>query len=327
MSIIRFLNRKIKVVKKFQEHEQGRLICSPPAVLWIEPTNDCNLRCRLCFQSIMTRQRGQMTLDLFKKIIDDVHSWHPTIKLFHSGEPLFHPQLFEMITYAKKAGCYTIINTNATLLDDKKSRKILTSGLDEIHFSFDGVTKETYESIRKGAIFEKTLENIFHFLKLKKERNQERPLTVMEIIRVENTENEIEEFHRKFQPLVNKTKVQPLMDWAGRMNIDSKFISSRKKEYTPCTSLWMSSAILWDGSVVFCCMDFEGKSAIGNVKDHNFLDIWNNNKMQQARKLVTDQNIQKLEPCNSCSVPWVDNANMAETWRIKVLRFFIKKLF
>ena len=50
--------------------------------------------------------------------------------------------------------------TNATLLNDTISKKIIDSGVDVVFFSVDGASKETFEKIRVGANFERVKENI-----------------------------------------------------------------------------------------------------------------------------------------------------------------------
>ena len=57
----------------------------------------------------------------------------------------------EIIKYAKSKGILeTIINTNATMLDDNKSKELISAGLDFIIYSFDGGDKKTYEKMRIG---------------------------------------------------------------------------------------------------------------------------------------------------------------------------------
>ena len=135
MRLRKFIN-KIKIIYSAKAKRiRGGL---PPAEIWIEPTNFCNLRCKMCPQSGgLTREKGFMNLELYKKIIDEVGKWKPIIKLFNLGEPLLHPEIVNMIKYAKKKGCYVMINTNATLLNEKKSIDIINSGLDEISPSVD----------------------------------------------------------------------------------------------------------------------------------------------------------------------------------------------
>ena len=74
-----------------------------------------------------------------------------------------------MLAIAKEMGVPSGISTNATILTEESSRRLIQAGLDYIIFAFDGATKATYEKYRKGAEFEKVRENILGFLKVKKE--------------------------------------------------------------------------------------------------------------------------------------------------------------
>ena len=101
-----------------------------------------------------------MDFDLYKKIIDEAKDFVFDVNLFHRGESLLHPRIYDMIKYANEKGIYTRLFTNATLLDDKNAKSIIDSGLDFISFSFDGYTKEDYEKVRINFDFDKTINNI-----------------------------------------------------------------------------------------------------------------------------------------------------------------------
>ncbi|GAH58289.1 unnamed protein product [marine sediment metagenome] len=98
-----------------------------------------------------------MDLGLYKKIIDEVKNYVYDINLFHRGEPLLHPSIIDIISYANNKNIKTRIHTNSTLLTPELSRKIILSGLDLISFSFDGYTKETYEKNRVNANYDHQL--------------------------------------------------------------------------------------------------------------------------------------------------------------------------
>ena len=85
-----------------------------------------------------------MKKELYEKIIKEISEMEvPSIKLNWRGEPLLNPSIDKFIYLAKKKGILDVsINTNATTLDEKKSIKILESGLDQIIFSFDGGSKK-----------------------------------------------------------------------------------------------------------------------------------------------------------------------------------------
>jgi radical SAM protein with 4Fe4S-binding SPASM domain len=56
--------------------------------------------------------------------------------------------------------CYIGFNTNATLIDEKRAETIMEARVNEVIFSVDGATAETYNRIRVGANFDTTLRNI-----------------------------------------------------------------------------------------------------------------------------------------------------------------------
>ena len=81
----------------------------------------------------------------------------------------------------KKGILETIINTNATNLTEKNSKKLIEAGLDLIIYSFDGGSKKTYEKMRPGRFkensFDKVYSNIKNFKKIKDELKSKLPYT------------------------------------------------------------------------------------------------------------------------------------------------------
>ena len=76
-----------------------------PSTLNIEATNNCNLACVFCPRTMTNRQLGNIKPSLFKKIIDEMalgrkKLW--SLWLMKDGESLLHPNLADLIAYAKK---------------------------------------------------------------------------------------------------------------------------------------------------------------------------------------------------------------------------------
>ena len=94
---------------------------------------------------------GLMEIDLFKKLIDECKKHKPySIRISFRGEAFIHPNVFEMIDYAKKAGIKEVSSlTHGGMLDEDKFRKLIDIGLDWLTISFDGIG-ETYDKIRGG---------------------------------------------------------------------------------------------------------------------------------------------------------------------------------
>ena len=127
-----------------------------PIEITLESTAKCNLDCPMCPRHIYAFDDESMDLDLFRKIVADCKDSVEFAWPYGVGEPMIHPDIFEMIRITREAGIRTGMSTNATLLDDKRADMLFDSGLDYLILAFDGATKETYQKYRVGAEFERT---------------------------------------------------------------------------------------------------------------------------------------------------------------------------
>ena len=85
-----------------------------PPLIYIDPINYCNLRCPLCptGQRILGRKWGKMSFDLFQRLVDEIADRGYFVNLFNWGEPLLHPQIFDMADYAPGRGLSVRISSN-----------------------------------------------------------------------------------------------------------------------------------------------------------------------------------------------------------------------
>ena len=75
-----------------------------PCHLEVEASAACQMKCPMCAQGKMFEKglaMGNMSMELFKKIIDEIHKDVYSIKLSWRGEPSLNPHLHDMIRYAK----------------------------------------------------------------------------------------------------------------------------------------------------------------------------------------------------------------------------------
>jgi MoaA/NifB/PqqE/SkfB family radical SAM enzyme len=161
----------------------SEILGSPPTHLWLEPTSACNLKCIHCPTGIgSTRPRGFMDFELARRLLDEAAEFRPLVYFHLGGESLMHPRLADMIRHASTAGLPTALFTNATLLDRARGEALLGAGLRWLGFSMDGLDRESYERVRKGGKFERVIENLFEFLRLKRERGSTTPYTYVSTV-------------------------------------------------------------------------------------------------------------------------------------------------
>jgi radical SAM protein with 4Fe4S-binding SPASM domain len=237
----------------------------------------------------MTRQVGFMDMGLFRRVIDQAKDYTDFAWLHLFGESLFHPQLEEAISYCADSGVKSGLSTNATLLDEEKAHLLLRSKLNRLILSIDGTHVDTYEKLRRGAHFETVRANIQHFFQFKKKLNNTRMRAEVQIIIMQETWPEIEEFKRQWNGLADGVYVKYFCRWANQNESISHLARSEKKlpmlvgPRYPCEFLWKNGVVLWNGDVVPCCMDFDGKAVLGNLRRETLKEIWNSSRARQLR--------------------------------------------
>ena len=108
---------RLHYVSKFPDH------------IDIEISSACNLRCPMCYTITDEFKEkvkvGLMDFDLFKKLIDECSKFNPySIRISFRGESFIHPDVFDMIKYAKDSGIKEVSSlTHGGMLDEKKFKK------------------------------------------------------------------------------------------------------------------------------------------------------------------------------------------------------------
>jgi sulfatase maturation enzyme AslB (radical SAM superfamily) len=138
-----------------------------PSRLYIECTAACNIS---CFQACCapetgitrTRQAGMLDWDLFTRAIDEAGPGLVRIDFFNYGEAFLHKRAVEMCEYIKTKfpQIYLYTSTNGLALNEEKARRLVHSGIDEVTFSIDGASQETYARYRQRGKFDVALANL-----------------------------------------------------------------------------------------------------------------------------------------------------------------------
>jgi MoaA/NifB/PqqE/SkfB family radical SAM enzyme len=147
------------------------------AKVYIEPTNLCNLNCRTCVRNAWDEPLGRMSKAIFSWIIAGVRNFAPppTILFGGLGEPLFHPQIVDMVGEAKQAGCRVELITNGTLLEAGLSKGLVEAGLDLLWVSLDGANPDNYADVRLGAALPQIIQNVEGFHSLRRTIDNQKP--------------------------------------------------------------------------------------------------------------------------------------------------------
>ncbi|MEO8677735.1 MAG: radical SAM protein [Vicinamibacterales bacterium] len=138
-----------------------------PGRLYVECTAACNIS---CFQACCapetgitrTRQAGMLDFDLFTRVIDEAGPTLGRIDFFNYGEAFLHKRAVEMCEYIKARfpHIYLYTSTNGLAFTEERVRQLARSGIDEVTFSLDGASQDTYVRYRQRGNFDKAIANL-----------------------------------------------------------------------------------------------------------------------------------------------------------------------
>lgn len=276
-----------------------------PDRMYLESTNVCNLSCIMCPTGLQLarRKKGYMDFALFQAIVDEMAPHVKATTLHIWGEPLLHPRLIDMIAYCRDKGVHSEISTNATLLDKATSRALIEAGLGTIYLCLDGVSRETYERVRRRADFEETKANILSFLEIKNAFTGPTPETKLQLIEIGPTAAEIEEFRQQWSiPGVDRVNIKAFDSWGDQIEEISELRATENavpSKRFPCPNLWYHVHIYWDGTLVRCDRDFDAVGPLGNVAN-GVMRAWRGDAMTELRRRHVRNDLADVVPCNNC---------------------------
>jgi len=212
----------------------------------LETTNHCNARCDYCPHGKMTREKGFVSMATVDKVVSNcLETNQKYIALHHMGEPLLHPNIGSIIWKFTRDNISTELSTNGMLLKEK-GMEILYNKVSLVRIAVDYF----YQTEGFLQIVENFLFDAVNF-----------PDTKIRIHSVVG--NDLSRFEKfmVFDNIVLENKV--FDNWGGQVDGDSKL--------TPGNTCYFQEynyvVALWDGTLVTCCLDFDGSYPLRNIAD------------------------------------------------------------
>jgi radical SAM protein with 4Fe4S-binding SPASM domain len=287
---------------RYEMYPQRKILDDFPPCLQIEPTSVCNYRCVFCYQGDreFTRKTngymGTMSLDLFKRVIDQAAGRCEAVTLASRGEPLICPDIKDMLVYAGGKFLGLKLNTNAWYLDEARCHAILGAGLNTVVFSVDAASEPAYSQFRVGGRLDRILENIelFHDVRAKHYPHS-RTIARVSGVKVPGTP-ELDQMERFWGKLVDQVAFVKYNPW------ENTYEQPVNDVVTPCSDLWRRMFVWWDGSVNPCDVDYKSALAVGNAVKEDLGELWRSDGYENLRaKHVTGER-SGCFPCNRCTV-------------------------
>lgn len=130
-----------------------------PSYVEIEVTTVCNKKCIFCEHTHWNEKQENVTLEQFKRMVDQF----PTLRWINvtgEGDPFLNKDFIKMLEYLKQKHVTTYFTDSFDMVTPDISKKLVDIGIDGIYISMDAATKETYDKIKVGCDFDRSVNNI-----------------------------------------------------------------------------------------------------------------------------------------------------------------------
>ena len=289
---------------------QGRLTKDYPSQLIVDVTNICNLHCLHCPQGTVSDTHGykiqHIDINIHAKLIHDIASNSngccQYIRYTAMGEPLLHPQIFDMLYYAKQhAGTAISLTTNGTLLHEEARKRVLKS-VDVIDISLDALSEEAYAAIRRGGNHGRVYANVNALIAENNAAHKPLRVVVTFIEQLANA-HETEAFKDYWNNAgADYVIIRRLHSCAGKSeNIAEKMrASSTAENRYPCLYPWERLTLTPHGTLSFCPDDWTHQGEFANFANTTIHDAWINDFMTTLREAHTKNCFLAHPLCAQC---------------------------
>jgi radical SAM protein with 4Fe4S-binding SPASM domain len=143
----------------------------------MDTTNQCNLRCRMCYLNVK-RDQPTILMDTgtFSRIANHIFPYAKSLTYSCDAEALTNPHFIDFICIG---GLYNVpitdLSTNGHLLTPEISEAIVREEISIINVSIDACTDKTYRIVRRNPNFGEVIENVKMLVQAKKRARSNRP--------------------------------------------------------------------------------------------------------------------------------------------------------
>ena len=263
--------------------------------IYVEISNLCNLKCAFCPGT--KRMPGRITVERFSQLLPKLKSYTQYLYFHLMGEPLCHPELKEFLERAKDFK--VILTTNGTLLARQQALLLSAPNLHKINISL-----HAFEANDLAVPFETYLADCFRF----GQAAQGNKLIVYRLWNQGGADQRNQEILAEMERYFPKPWVT---ERQGTRIGDRVYLEYGEKFDWPdlqaeegsgslfCYGLRDQLGVLWDGTVVPCCLDHEGDIALGNLFEQEMEEILSSPRAKAIYEGFTRK--EAVEPlCRRC---------------------------
>lgn len=288
-----------------------------PFTLFIFPTTFCNFKCNYCGHALGYEEMKKkysfepqmMSTGTFEKIIEQTKEFNQKFKMISltgHGEPMLNPNLANMIKIAKENDIAERIEiiSNASLLTEELSDKLIDSGLDVLRISLQGLSSQKYKEVCNFELnFQELVKQIGYFYKNRKQCKVH--IKIMDIALNNGEEKYFYELFGNISDRMYIEKCRPVYDGVSyeesAYQIADRYGRVHKKRKV-CPLPFFMMGIFPNGDVEPCDTIYK-PTILGNVHNTTLLEMWRGKELNEFRKMQLEKKRCTNKKCEVCCAP------------------------
>jgi len=290
---------------------RDRLTAEFPSQINMDITEVCNLACTHCphpsFKASTHYGARYLEPELNAKMIDEVreHGRGRTnyIRYTSNGEPLVHPKSYDMIEDAvRRSGVYVTLTTNGTIMNEKRTRRLLEAGVHLIDISIDAFTPETYARIRVGGDLSMTRSNVQRLLSWVREAGSATKVVVSFVEQPENR-HEAQQFESFWKDQGAAFVVVRRLHSCSGEKVDIAKLrrqAQASKARRPCLYPWERILVNARGDLTFCPTDWVHGSYVADYHATTIREVWQGEFYRALRQAHLSNDYRQHRFCGQC---------------------------
>jgi len=284
-------------------HLPGNVVQRVRPTMIMNVVEACNLSCVFCDQG---GGSSRMDTVLAHRLLDEAAALGTETVVFTGGEPLLHPDLWDLVDRASRAGMGTNVTTNG-LLVSRQIDRIVDSGVGSVSVSLDGL-EAVHDNLRGvPGTFSRAVEAV------KQLRDRNVAVQVYFVVTNRNV-HQLLAVHElatslgagfEFWPVNGMPRYQLRDDDSRRIYREAVDTLARhdprhaeRKQYyltgleyhagwdraVRCLGLVQQFGVTVSGKLLPCCVWQHEEMAVGDLRRHGLIDLWTGPEADAFRK-------------------------------------------
>lgn len=232
----------------------------------VELTNYCAENCAMCPRDSLQRPQGYMSEEVFSRVLEVLEQFRSRVTFSGFGNPTLHPCWADCLRRVRATGLPAGLVLHPSALTPENLQVLAEHPPSHLEISFPNVDPALYARLCPRADFDEAIRRI-----LQLRHANIAPMVCVGLQTADSTQS-AKQYRNFWKPHGIRTRVFSCHSRGGNLQ-DRSLIQAAPTVSGSCGLLALHAFVAWNGDLLACCHDLTGETRIGNLCEHDPLDL------------------------------------------------------